>query len=43
MPDLDAAAYPSLAGLAPRMADFGSVAEFDRMLDTVLAGIASER
>ncbi|MEU7646538.1 hypothetical protein [Streptomyces huasconensis] len=25
--------------LAPLMADFGSMTEFDRMLDTVLAGI----
>ncbi len=28
-----------MAALAPLMADFGSLTEFDRMLDTVLAGI----
>ncbi|MCP2329206.1 AcrR family transcriptional regulator [Hamadaea flava] len=39
VPDFDAAAHPTLAALAPRFADFGSAAEFDRMLDTVLAGI----
>lgn len=42
VPDFDADTYPTLAGLVPRMADFGSVAEFDRMLDTVLTGIAPE-
>ncbi|MFB7957665.1 TetR/AcrR family transcriptional regulator C-terminal domain-containing protein [Streptomyces sp. NPDC056045] len=40
VPDLDADAYPALAELAPQMADFGSEAEFDRMLDTVLMGVA---
>ncbi|MFF8716452.1 hypothetical protein ACF07T_34235 [Streptomyces sp. NPDC015184] len=39
VPDLDADAYPALAELAPQMADFGSEAEFDRMLDTVLMGV----
>jgi len=43
VPYFDTAMYPTLAELAPRLADFGSEAEFDRMLDTVLAGIASER
>ncbi|MEV0268052.1 TetR/AcrR family transcriptional regulator C-terminal domain-containing protein [Hamadaea sp. NPDC050747] len=39
VPDFDAATHPTLAALAPRFADFGSTAEFDRMLDTVLAGL----
>ncbi|MEU5580656.1 TetR/AcrR family transcriptional regulator C-terminal domain-containing protein [Streptomyces huasconensis] len=38
-PAFDATAYPAMAALAPLMADFGSLTEFDRMLDTVLAGI----
>ncbi|MFE7618350.1 TetR/AcrR family transcriptional regulator [Streptomyces sp. NPDC057496] len=42
VPDFDADTYPTLAGLVPRMADFGSGAEFDRMLDTVLTGIVPE-
>ncbi|MFC8229844.1 TetR/AcrR family transcriptional regulator [Streptomyces sp. NPDC057287] len=39
VPAFDATEYPSMAALAPLMADFGSLAEFDRMLDAVLAGI----
>ncbi|MFJ7256476.1 TetR/AcrR family transcriptional regulator C-terminal domain-containing protein [Streptomyces sp. NPDC098085] len=37
-PAIDAGAYPAMAALAPLQADFGSVAEFDRILDTVLGG-----
>ncbi|MEU6991041.1 TetR/AcrR family transcriptional regulator C-terminal domain-containing protein [Streptomyces sp. NPDC046465] len=40
VPAFDAAAYPAMAALAPLMEDFGSLAEFDRMLDAVLAGMA---
>ncbi|MFE4413493.1 TetR/AcrR family transcriptional regulator [Streptomyces sp. NPDC056821] len=39
VPAFDAEAHPTMAALAPLLADFGSVAEFDRMLDTVLDGI----
>ncbi|MCZ4124747.1 TetR/AcrR family transcriptional regulator [Streptomyces sp. H39-S7] len=39
VPAFDATAHPAMAALAPLMADFGSLAEFDRMLDTVLVGI----
>ncbi|WP_431040532.1 TetR/AcrR family transcriptional regulator [Streptomyces sp. P1-3] len=39
MPALDADAYPTMADLAPLQAGFGSMAEFDRILDTVLGGI----
>ncbi|MFF2962974.1 TetR/AcrR family transcriptional regulator [Streptomyces sp. NPDC057963] len=39
VPAFDAPAYPAMAALSPLMADFGSLTEFDRMLDTVLAGI----
>lgn len=39
VPAFDAATYPGMATLAPLMTDFGSPAEFDRILDTVLAGI----
>ncbi|MEU0631447.1 TetR/AcrR family transcriptional regulator C-terminal domain-containing protein [Streptomyces sp. NPDC005989] len=39
VPAFDATAYPAMAALSPLMADFGSLTEFDRMLDTVLAGI----
>lgn len=39
VPAFDAGAHPSLAALAPFMDGFGSVTEFDRMLDTVLGGI----
>ncbi|MEV0245100.1 TetR/AcrR family transcriptional regulator C-terminal domain-containing protein [Nocardia sp. NPDC050712] len=39
VPEIDATRYPALAALAPQLADFGSVAEFDRLLDAVLAGI----
>lgn len=38
-PAIDPTRYPTMAALAPRMHDFGSTAEFDRMLDTVLTGI----
>ncbi|WP_328695713.1 TetR/AcrR family transcriptional regulator [Streptomyces sp. NBC_00342] len=41
VPEFDSGAYPGMAALAPRWADFGSVAEFDRMLDIVLDGIRS--
>ncbi|QIS16656.1 TetR/AcrR family transcriptional regulator [Nocardia arthritidis] len=39
VPAFDPARYPTMATLAPRMADFGSITEFDRLLETVLAGI----
>ncbi|MDP9868999.1 MULTISPECIES: TetR/AcrR family transcriptional regulator [Streptosporangium] len=39
MPAIDATVYPTMATLTPLQADFGSVAEFDRMLDAVLGGI----
>ncbi|MEW1690055.1 TetR/AcrR family transcriptional regulator [Streptomyces sp. NPDC091265] len=39
VPAFDSTAYPAMAAIAPHMADFGSLAEFDRMLDTVLGGI----
>ncbi|MFI6873981.1 TetR/AcrR family transcriptional regulator [Streptomyces sp. NPDC050400] len=39
VPEFDAAAHPTTAALAPLPSDVGSVAEFDRLLDTVLAGI----
>ena len=35
----DATAYPTLASLAPILVDFGSPAEFDRMLEAILSGI----
>ncbi|MBO2464613.1 TetR/AcrR family transcriptional regulator [Actinomadura violacea] len=38
-PAIDAADHPVMAALAPLQADFGSPAEFDRLLDTVLSGI----
>ncbi|NUS94103.1 MAG: TetR family transcriptional regulator, partial [Nocardia sp.] len=38
VPAFDPELYPTMAALAPRMADFGSAAEFDRLLDAVLAG-----
>ncbi|MFB7918407.1 TetR/AcrR family transcriptional regulator [Streptomyces sp. NPDC056061] len=38
-PPIDPAEFPALAALAPLQTGFGSVAEFDRILDTVLAGI----
>ncbi|WP_280436412.1 TetR/AcrR family transcriptional regulator [Nocardia carnea] len=39
VPTLDPALHPTMATLAPRIAGFGSVPEFDRLLDSVLAGI----
>ncbi|WP_445528116.1 TetR/AcrR family transcriptional regulator [Streptomyces cyslabdanicus] len=39
VPAFDTETHPTMAALAPLLADFGSVAEFDRMLDTVLDGI----
>ncbi|WP_040792405.1 TetR/AcrR family transcriptional regulator [Nocardia paucivorans] len=39
IPAIDATRYPTMAALTPLMADFGSVAEFDRLLDSVLGGI----
>lgn len=40
-PSFDATQYPTIASLAPLQADFGSRAEFDRTLETVLAGIST--
>jgi AcrR family transcriptional regulator len=40
-PSFDAAKYPTMASLAPLQADFGSQEEFDRTLETVLAGIGT--
>ncbi|MFB6877850.1 TetR/AcrR family transcriptional regulator C-terminal domain-containing protein [Streptomyces sp. NPDC056323] len=42
VPAFDATAYPAMVALSPLMADFGSLTEFDRMLDTVLAGIKDQ-
>ncbi|MYW63307.1 TetR family transcriptional regulator [Streptomyces sp. SID8379] len=42
VPVIDADAYPTMAALLPLQAGFGSVAEFDRILDTVLAGIKDQ-
>lgn len=42
LPAFDAETHPTMAALAPLLTDFGSVAEFDRMLDTVLDGIADQ-
>jgi hypothetical protein len=39
-PAFDPALYPTLAALAPLQAGFGGEAEFERMLDVVLFGIA---
>ncbi|WP_213452021.1 TetR/AcrR family transcriptional regulator [Rhizomonospora bruguierae] len=39
-PAFDPARYPTLAALAPLQAGFGGAAEFERMLEAVLAGIA---
>ncbi|GGM79894.1 TetR/AcrR family transcriptional regulator [Dactylosporangium sucinum] len=39
-PAFDPAVYPTLAALAPLQAGFGGEAEFERTLETVLAGIA---
>ncbi|RDI50135.1 TetR/AcrR family transcriptional regulator [Nocardia mexicana] len=36
---IDPTEHPTMATLAPLMADFGSQTEFDRMLDAVLSGI----
>ena len=41
-PDFDPALYPTLAGLAPLQSGFGGDAEFERMLESVLRGIAAE-
>ncbi|MBT2206958.1 TetR/AcrR family transcriptional regulator [Actinomadura sp. NEAU-AAG7] len=41
-PALDPADHPTLSDLTPLQADFGSEAQFDRLLDTVLAGIRTE-
>lgn len=41
-PALDAGEYPTLAALAPLQAGFGSAEEFERMLATVIAGIAAQ-
>lgn len=40
LPAFDPARYPTLAALAPLQAGFGGEAEFERMLDTVLFGLA---
>lgn len=37
--EFDPTLYPTMAELATEMADFGTLAEFDRLLDSVLAGI----
>lgn len=42
VPELDATAYPTMAAFVPLQAGFGSLAEFDRVLDTVLAGIRNQ-
>ncbi|MEV5199665.1 TetR/AcrR family transcriptional regulator C-terminal domain-containing protein [Streptomyces sp. NPDC053720] len=42
VPEFDSGTHPGMAALAPRWADFGSVAEFDRMLDIVLDGIRGQ-
>ncbi|MCX4845526.1 hypothetical protein [Streptomyces sp. NBC_00893] len=42
MPGFDSGTHPGTAALAPRWADLGSVAEFDRMLDIVLDGIRGQ-
>ncbi|MEB8336410.1 TetR/AcrR family transcriptional regulator [Streptomyces endophyticus] len=39
LPVLDPGCYPTMTALLPLQTGFGSVAEFDRILDTVLAGI----
>ncbi|MCX4446231.1 TetR/AcrR family transcriptional regulator [Streptomyces sp. NPDC087866] len=39
VPAFHAEVHPALTALAPLMDDFGSVTEFDRMLDTVLGGL----
>jgi AcrR family transcriptional regulator len=39
VPAIDPVRYPTMAALTPSMADFGSAAEFDRMLDAVIDGI----
>ncbi|MFB7954293.1 TetR family transcriptional regulator [Streptomyces sp. NPDC056045] len=39
VPAFDATAYPAMAALSPLMAGFGSLTEFGRTLDTVLAEI----
>ncbi|AHH18884.1 putative transcriptional regulator, TetR family [Nocardia nova SH22a] len=39
VPEIDPGLHPTMAALAPRLVDFGTPADFDRMLDTVLAGI----
>ncbi|MEW2352863.1 TetR/AcrR family transcriptional regulator C-terminal domain-containing protein [Spirillospora sp. NPDC029432] len=41
-PAIDPADYPAMAALTPLQADFGSVAEFDRLLDSVLGGIRDQ-
>lgn len=40
LPAFDPALYPTLAALAPLQAGLGGEAEFERMLETVLVGIA---
>jgi AcrR family transcriptional regulator len=40
-PAVDPAAYPELARVAPLQHDYGTTAEFDRLLDTVLAGLGA--
>ena len=39
-PDFDPTQHPTFAGLAPLQAGFGGDAEFERLLETVLRGIA---
>ncbi|MFC9975731.1 TetR/AcrR family transcriptional regulator [Spirillospora sp. NPDC127200] len=42
MPAIDPAAYPAMAAVAPLQNDFGSEAQFDRLLDAVLSGIRDQ-
>lgn len=42
VPTFDPEQHPTLAAVGPRWADFGSVAELDRMLDAVLTGLAQQ-
>ncbi|MEV0842153.1 TetR family transcriptional regulator [Actinocatenispora sera] len=40
-PAVDPAAYPALASVTPLQHDYGTATEFDRLLDTVLAGLGA--
>jgi len=39
VPPIDADRYPAMASVAPLLTGFGSAAEFERLLDTLVAGI----